>query len=156
MVTSNFGKIYHPFQFITTPPRPKKKLWFPMTTPSPIKLCVWFFEVFRGLKIGTLAQNELNGWTRALPISIYYDPPRFVISNSDTDPLLDSYLLFSPTIRNLRGKRRTTFKSFHSIINCINQIVMLILNPNDIYRFFLHSLTHLLMSVLSLMTSKNP
>ena len=75
MVTSNFGKIYHPFQFITTPPRPKKKLWFPMTTPSPIKLCVWFFEVFRGLKIGTLAQNELNGWTRALPISIYYDPP---------------------------------------------------------------------------------
>ena len=62
-------------------PPPKKKSWFPMTTPSPIKLCVWFFEVFRGLKIGTLAQNELNGWTRALPISIYYDPPRFVISN---------------------------------------------------------------------------
>ena len=78
MVTSNFGKIYHSFQFITTPhprPSPKKKSWFPMTTPSPIKLCVWFFEVFRGLKIGTLAQNELNGWTRALPISIYYDPP---------------------------------------------------------------------------------
>ena len=83
MVTSYLAKFITHFNLLPPSPLPipKKKSWFPMTTPSPIKLCVWFFEVFRGLKIGTLALNELNGWTRALPISIYYKPPRFVISN---------------------------------------------------------------------------
>ena len=60
------------------------------------------------------------------------------------------------TIRNLIGRKRTTFKTFHLIINCINQIVMLILNSKDIDQFFLHSLIQMLMSALLLMTSKNP
>ena len=105
------------------------------------------------------------------PVSIYYDPltsppPLNLWFPSWANipilyPLRTSenrtYGFWLPTtIRNLIGRKRTTFKTFHLIINCINQIVMLILNSKDIDQFFLHSLIQMLMSALLLMTSKNP
>ena len=160
MVTSNFGKIYHSFQFITTPhppSPPKKKIVVSYDNTIPDKTVRMVFWGFQGVENWNIGTKWVKWMDQGIAhFNLLWPPLDLWFQIKIPIPLLDSYLLFSPTIRNLRGKRRTTFKSFHSIINCINQIVMLILNPNDIYRFFLHSLTHLLMSVLSLMTSKNP
>ena len=58
MVTSNFGKIYHPFQFITTlplsPPKTKIVVSYDNTIPDKtVRMVFWGFQGVENWNIGT-------------------------------------------------------------------------------------------------------